>query len=47
MTVFDVNGRVVAEQKAEGTDVRISLGSVVPGVYMVRTENAVQKVIVK
>lgn len=47
VTVFDVNGRVVAEKEAEGTEVRISLGGVVPGVYMVRTENAVQKVIVK
>ena len=47
ISVVDLSGNVVIEQKATSSDVRISLDGIVPGVYMVRTATAVNKFIVR
>lgn len=47
ISVIDLRGNVIIEQKATSSDARISLAGVVPGVYMVRTATAVNKFIVR
>ncbi len=47
ISVIDLRGNVIIEQKATSSDARISLAGVVPGVYMVRTAIAVNKFIVR
>ncbi len=47
ISVVDLRGNVIIEQKATSSDARISLVGVVPGVYIVRTATFVNKFIVR
>lgn len=47
ISVVDLSGNVIIEQKAASSDVRISLDGIVPGIYVVRTATAVNKFIVR